>query len=95
MRRSLLTAALAALALLAAGAAAARALYRAYPVQVSVFVALTRNYVRSWGAPPGATRTELNPAYQGVAEAAPALLTVGDDGPQNMLRGGKRPPSPS
>jgi alcohol dehydrogenase (cytochrome c) len=75
-RGTLIATALAAVALLAAGAAAGRALYRAYPVQASLFVALTRNYVRSWGAPPGATRTELNPAYKSAADAPPALSTA-------------------
>ena len=67
MKRSLLIGALAALAIFAAGAAAGRILYRVYPVQMSLFAALTRNYVRSWGAPPGATTTELNPAYKSAA----------------------------
>lgn len=75
MRRSLLIAALAALALGAAGATAGRILYRAYPVQMSLFAALTRNSIRSWGAPPGATTTELNLAYRTEA-AAPVLSTV-------------------
>ena len=57
---------------LAAGAVAGRLLFRAYPVQMSLFAGLTRNYIRSWGAPPGATNTEVNPAYKTVA-AAPAL----------------------
>jgi alcohol dehydrogenase (cytochrome c) len=67
MRRGLLIAALVALAVLAAGAAAGRILYRAYPIQVSLFAALTRNYILSWGAPPGATTTEWNPAYKTAA----------------------------
>ena len=86
-RRRLLVAALVAVAIAAAGAAAGRALYRAYPVRVSLVVALARNYVRSWGAPPGATTTERNPAYAESADAAPALITAaaqgagGDDWP--------------
>ena len=86
MRRRLLIGVIVALAILAAGAAAGRILYRAYPVQMSLFAALTRNYVRSWGAPPGATTTEQNPAYKDAA-AAPARSTVaapdasGDDWP--------------
>jgi alcohol dehydrogenase (cytochrome c) len=75
MRRSLIIAAVAVVAVFAVGAGVARLLFRAYPVQTSLFAALTRNYVRSWGAPPGATRTELNPAYKAPA-AAPALLTA-------------------
>ncbi len=87
MKRSLLIGALAVLSIFAAGAAAARILYRAYPVQVSVFAGLTRNYIRSWGAPPGATTTELNPAYLAAASPAITLSTasvsngVGDDWP--------------
>ena len=75
-RKTLALAALGAVALIAAGAAAARALYQTYPVQVSLFVALTRNAMRSWGAPPGATRTERNPAYDTPAVPASALLSV-------------------
>jgi alcohol dehydrogenase (cytochrome c) len=54
---------------------------------VSLFAALTRNYVRSWGAPPGATTTEVNAAYKSAAAPAPALHAVrtvdgtGDDWP--------------
>ena len=86
MKRRLIILVLAAVALVAAGAVAGRLLYRAYPVQMSLFAGLTRNYVRSWGAPPGATSTELNPAYK-TAAAAPALSAVavvnaaGDDWP--------------
>jgi alcohol dehydrogenase (cytochrome c) len=85
MKRSLFIGAVAALAILAVPTAA-RVLYRAYPVQVSLFVALTRNYIRSWGAPPGATWTELNSAYKTAAEAltllaAAASNSAGDDWP--------------
>ena len=86
MRRGLLIGAIVTLAILAAGATAGRILYRAYPVQMSLFAALTRNAIRSWGAPPGATTTEQNPAYKDAA-AAPARSTVaapnaaGDDWP--------------
>ena len=75
-RKALALAALGAVALTVAGAAVGRALYHAYPVQVSFFVALTRNTMRSWGAPPGATVTERNPAYETAAVPAPALLSV-------------------
>jgi alcohol dehydrogenase (cytochrome c) len=74
-RRSLLAAALGAVAIVAAGAAG-RALIHIYSVQVFHFVALTRNTIRSWGAPPGATVTERNPAYKAAADVPPALLTV-------------------
>src|SRR3984957_159105 len=75
MRRRLLIGVIVALAILAAGAAAGRILYRVYPVQMSLFAALTRNAIRSWGAPPGATTTEQNPAYKDAA-ASPTRSTV-------------------
>jgi glucose dehydrogenase len=59
-------------ALVVLGAAVAGALYYAYPVQVSVFAGLTRNYIISWSAPPGTTTTESNAAYQAAATAAPS-----------------------
>jgi PQQ-dependent dehydrogenase (methanol/ethanol family) len=70
----------------AVGAAAAGALYYAYPVQVSIFAGLTRNYILSWFAPHGTTTTELNAAYKGegtVGLAPPAgvsspSVTAGD-----------------
>ena len=68
MKRKLL---LLACALVVIGAAAAGALYYAYPVQVSTLAGLTRNYLISWFAPPGATTTELNAAYQGAGGVAP------------------------
>ena len=85
MKRSLFIGAVAALAILAV-LTAGRVLYRAYPVQMSLFVALTRNYIHSWGAPSGATTTELNSAYQSAAgppamSAAAASSVVGDDWP--------------
>ena len=46
--------------LVAAGAAAAGALYYTYPVQVSIFAGLARNYFLTWSAPLGTTTTELN-----------------------------------
>jgi alcohol dehydrogenase (cytochrome c) len=87
MKRTLLIGALSALAILAAGAAAGRILYRVYPVQMSLFAAMTRNYARSWGAPPGVTTTEVNAAYTSAAAPAPAPPPVrgvdatGDDWP--------------
>ena len=54
------------------GAAAGGALYYAYPVQVSIFAGLTRNYVLSWSAPPGTTTTELNAAYKDAGAVAPS-----------------------
>jgi len=76
-RRLLLAAALGAVAIVAAGAGAGFALYRAYPVQTSLFVALARNALHSWGAPRGATMTERNPDYTAPPEAhQPALIAV-------------------
>ena len=51
-------------ALVVIGAAAGGTLYYLYPVQVSTLAGMTRNYLISWSAPPGATTTELNPAYK-------------------------------
>jgi alcohol dehydrogenase (cytochrome c) len=59
-------------ALVVIGAAAAGAVYYAYPVQVSTFAGLARNYFISWFAPPGTTTTESNTAYNGTAAVAPA-----------------------
>jgi len=59
-------------ALVVAGAAGAVALFRAYPVRMSLFAAMTRNYLRSLSAPKGATTTELNPAYKGAAPPSPS-----------------------
>ena len=91
MRRRLLVSALAALAIFAAGALIGSILYRAHPVQAAHFILLTKHYVRSWGAPPGATVTERNPVYKVAADLAPvppsahsaaAVSTaVGDDWP--------------
>ena len=44
-----------------------------YPVQVSIFGALTRNYFLTLFAPPGTTTTELNAAYKDAGAAAPSL----------------------
>src|SRR5277367_2365485 len=60
-------------ALVVIGAATAGALYYAYPVRVSLFAGLTRNYFLSWSAPPGTTTTELNAAYKGAGVVAPPL----------------------
>ncbi|HEX4617472.1 MAG TPA: PQQ-binding-like beta-propeller repeat protein [Stellaceae bacterium] len=60
-------------ALVVIGAAVTGALYYAYPVPVSTFAGLTRNYILSWSAPPGTTTTELNTAYKGFVAAAPSL----------------------
>jgi alcohol dehydrogenase (cytochrome c) len=54
------------------GAATGGALYYLYPVQVSTIAGLSRNYLISWSAPPGATTTELNPAYKAPEAVAPS-----------------------
>ena len=67
------------------GAAAGGALYYFYPVQVSIFAGLTRNYIVS-SIPPGTTTTELNAAYKAAeagaaspaADAPSASATTGD-----------------
>jgi hypothetical protein len=69
-----------ALALVVIGAATGGALYYVYPVQVSIFAGLTRNYILSWSAPRGTTTTELNAAYKGAASLAlaPAAEVASD-----------------
>src|SRR5271167_952887 len=59
-------------ALIVIGAAVGGGLYHFYPVQVSTIAGMVRNYFISWSAPPGATTTELNPAYKASAATAPA-----------------------
>src|SRR5262249_6833442 len=54
----------------ATGAAAAGALYYAYPVQVSMMAALTRNFLISLNAPAGTVSTESNVAYKGPEAVA-------------------------
>jgi alcohol dehydrogenase (cytochrome c) len=58
-----------ALALVVIGAATGGALYYLFPVRVSLFAAMTRNYILSWSAPRGTTTAELNVAYKGAALA--------------------------
>jgi alcohol dehydrogenase (cytochrome c) len=74
--RKLLIAVLIAAALVGTGAAAVGVLFRLHPVEMSLFVAMTRNYLRSWSAPKGATTTELNPAYTAPPASAPAPLSA-------------------
>ncbi len=47
-----------------AGGVVGGGLYLAYPVQVSTFAGLSRNFIITLGAPAGKVRTESNPAYQ-------------------------------
>ncbi len=63
-------------ALIVIGAATAGALYYAYPVQMTTYAAMTRNYLISWSAPPGTTTTELNAAYKGTVAATPSPPAV-------------------
>ena len=58
-------------ALVVVGGATGGALYYVYPVRVSVFAGLTRNFFLSWSAPPGTVSTESNPAGQSAAAAVP------------------------
>ena len=58
-------------ALVVAGGATGGALYYFYPVRVSVFAGLTRNFFLSWSAPPGTVSTETNPAGQSAAATVP------------------------
>src|SRR5271163_938956 len=58
--------------LIVIGATAGGALYYAYPVQVSTYAGLTRNYLISWSAPPGTTTTESNAGYNGASAVAPS-----------------------
>lgn len=53
-----------------AGTAITGALYYAYPVRVSIFAGLTRNYILSGSAPRGRTTTESNASYKGDAALA-------------------------
>ena len=59
-------------AIIVVGGIAGGALYYLYPVRVSVFAGLTRNFFLSWSAPPGTVSTELNPAGQSAAAVVPA-----------------------
>ena len=59
-------------ALIVASGATMGALYYFYPVRVSVFAGLTRNFFLSWSAPPGTVSTESNPAGQSAAAVVPA-----------------------
>lgn len=59
-------------ALVAMGAITAAVLYYAYPVQVSTFAGLTRNYFISWFAPLGTTTTESNAAHKDAGAVAPS-----------------------
>jgi len=56
-------------------AAGGGALYSAFPVQVSTFAGLTRNYFLSLSAPPGTTSTESNVAYKAPETVASSFPT--------------------
>ncbi len=70
------------------GAAAGGALYYFYPVQVSIFAGLTRNYVLTWFAPRGTTTTELNAAYK---DAGPLSLAPPAAAPSPSVTAGDWP----
>ena len=53
-------------ALAVLGAVTGGALYYAYPVQVSIFGGLTRNYLITLLAPSGTATTEMNAAHKGA-----------------------------
>ena len=59
-------------ALIVIGAAAAGALYHAYPVQMTTYAGMTRNYFISLVAPAGTVSTESNGAYKGAKAVAPS-----------------------
>ena len=61
-------------ALFVAGAAIAGVLYLAFPVQMTTYGGMARNYLMTLGAPAGTVNTETNPAYQAPVAAAPARL---------------------
>src|SRR5215831_19761629 len=78
----------------AIGAAAGGALYYVYPVQVSIFAGLTRNYLISWFAPVGSTNTESNAAYKGaetVAAAPPPQTVASVEAPSPRAAAGDWP----
>lgn len=64
---------LAAGALVVIGAVVAGALFLAFPVQMTTYGGMTRNYLLTLSTPTGTVTTELNSAYQGVAAAASPL----------------------
>ena len=76
MTRRLTIAVLIGTALVAAVAATGSAFYHVYPVEMTRLVAMTRNTLRSWFAPPGTISTELNPAYRGPETLAPTLASA-------------------
>jgi hypothetical protein len=67
-------------ALIVIGAATAGALYYFFPVRVSLFAAMTRNFILSWSAPRGTATTELNAAYKDARALAltPAAEAASD-----------------
>ena len=65
-------------ALIVAGAAIGGGRYLAYPVQVSTWAGLTRNYFISWAAPLGTATTEPNAAYKSVVAVAPSAAVASE-----------------
>src|SRR5580693_4122654 len=60
-------------ALVVVGAVIGGGLYLAFPVQVSTFAGLSRNFIITLRAPAGTVTTEANPAYQSPVAATAAL----------------------
>jgi alcohol dehydrogenase (cytochrome c) len=57
-------------ALVITGGVVGGGLYLAYPVQVSTFAGLSRNFFITLGAPAGTVTTETNPAYRNPVPAS-------------------------
>ena len=58
--------------LLVVGAVTGGALYYAFPVQISIMGALTRNYLITFFAPSGTANLESNADYKAASAAAPS-----------------------
>ena len=59
-------------ALVVAGGALAGILFAVFPVQMTTYGGMARNYLLTLSMPAGTVSTETNPAYQSVASAASA-----------------------
>ncbi len=57
--------------LVVAGVAVAGILFAAFPVQMTTYGGMARNYILTLSMPAGTVSTETNPAYQAVAHAMP------------------------
>jgi alcohol dehydrogenase (cytochrome c) len=61
--------------LIVVGAVTGGALYYAFPVQISIMGALTRNFLITWSAPSGTATLETNANYRGPSSVAPSAST--------------------